>query len=130
MYFKNNCVFGINELLIFKIFVLFVCFFRLIEMLFTFSLSQVFRAVNLKSVGWITSIPSLSGEVRRANSCGKKKDVNTPRGTMVRCTKSRLASLPEFLLSALTIIFFVFLFDLRNRFRRKKGLHSKNLCVV
>ena len=27
MYFKNNCVFGINELLIFEIFVLFVCFF-------------------------------------------------------------------------------------------------------
>lgn len=31
---KSNCVFGINELLIFKIFVLFVCFFHLIEILF------------------------------------------------------------------------------------------------
>lgn len=35
MHFTNNCVFGINELLIFKIFC-FVClfFFRLIEILF------------------------------------------------------------------------------------------------
>lgn len=73
MYFKNNCVFGINELLIFKIFVLFVCFFHLIEILFYIFVVASFRAVNLKSVGWITSILSLSGEVRRANSSGKKR---------------------------------------------------------
>lgn len=130
MYFKNNCVFGINELLIFKIFVLFVCFFHLIEILFYIFVVASFQSRESEVCGldYEHSLPFGRSSSRELK--WKKKDVNTPRGTMVRCTKSRLASLPEFLLSALTIIFFVFLFDLRNRFRRKKGLHSKNLRVV
>ena len=130
MHFTNNCVFGINELLIFKIFC-FVCLF------FSFNRDIIlhFRCRKF-SEPWIWSLwvglrafsPFRAKFVARTRV--EKKDVNTPRGTIVKCTKSRRASLPEFLLRALTIIFFVFLFDLRNRFRRKKGLHSKNLSVV
>ena len=88
MYFKNNCVFGINELLIFKIFVLFVCFFHLIEILFYIFVVASFQSRESEVCGldYEHSLPFGRSSSRELK--WKKKDVNTPRGTMVRCTKS------------------------------------------